>query len=95
MDENQRAFRNEVKVLFVVVLAIIFLLSFAGKAGVIGTILSNLSFGFFGLLAYALPFFGVIAGYISVSILPMYLLIILVVMWAMHRGVLTRVAKDK
>ena len=61
MDENQRAFRNEVKVLFVVVLAIIFLLSFAGKAGVIGTILSNLSFGFFGLLAYALPFFGVIA----------------------------------
>lgn len=39
------------------------------------------------------PLFGLIANYISVSLLPVYLLIILAVMWAMHRYVLKIVVK--
>lgn len=55
--EEKSAFKGELKILFVIVISILFCLSYANAAGVVGKLLSNLSFGLFGFLAYLLPFF--------------------------------------
>lgn len=60
-------FQTELQILFVVVLAILFILSYANAAGVFGSLLSNLAFGLFGFLAYLLPFFliGITGFYLA------------------------------
>lgn len=56
---EQTAFEKELKILLAVVLCILFILSYANAAGVIGSLLSKLSFGLFGFVAYALPILAV------------------------------------
>jgi len=52
-------FQKEIKVVAVIVVAIIFLLSYIGKAGIIGTGISCFIFGMFGGVAFLLPFYMV------------------------------------
>lgn len=50
-------FEKELGLMGVIVVAIIFVLSYMNAAGVIGQALNTLSFGLIGILAYLMPFF--------------------------------------
>lgn len=65
--EKLSAFQKEIYVLFIVVIAALFLLSYFNKAGLLGQAISYLLFGFIGGIAYALPFYmiGVTLFYLA------------------------------
>lgn len=67
VKENLSAFQKEVYVLFIVVIAALFLLSYFNKAGLLGEAISYLLFGLIGGIAYALPFYmiGVTLFYLA------------------------------
>lgn len=65
--EELSAFQKEIYVLFIVVIAALFLLSYFNKAGLLGQAISYLLFGLIGGIAYALPFYmiGVTLFYLA------------------------------
>lgn len=65
--EELSAFQKEIYVLFIVVIATLFLLSYVNKAGLLGRAISYLLFGMVGGITYTLPFFmiGVTLFYLA------------------------------
>lgn len=65
--EELSAFKKEIYVLFIVVIALLFLLSYFNKAGLLGQAISYLLFGLIGCIAYVLPFYmiGVTLFYLA------------------------------
>ena len=60
-------FEKELELVGVIVIAAIFMLSFANGAGVIGQFLSSLAFGLIGVMAYLMPIFAVGVAFFSMA----------------------------
>ena len=60
--KDQMAFETGITILVMLIVAMFFYLSFFGVCGKMGIVLSGLSFGFFGWLAWILPCY-IIVGY--------------------------------
>lgn len=60
--KDQMAFETGITILVMLIVAMFFYLSFFGVCGKVGIVLSGLSFGLFGWLAWILPFY-IIVGY--------------------------------